>query len=103
VTGQVRCCFNATAQAATGACFHQRHETLTGLFWLIPLSVTIHRVNDREYDTDIDRIGRVGGRKWVPREGRNEFMQPTSWNSARAALVIGVITVIGIVAVLIFF
>ena len=38
----------------------------------------------------------------VPREGRNEFMQPTYWNSGRAALLIGVLVVLGVVAYFVF-
>ena len=30
-----------------------------------------------EYDTDIDRVLRTGGRRFVAREGRNEFLRPT--------------------------
>ena len=59
-------------------------------------------MNDREFDPTF-RTDRVRARQWVPREGRTEFMQPTSWNSARAAVVIGVITVIGIVLVFVVF
>jgi hypothetical protein len=58
-------------------------------------------VNDREFDPT-NRTDRVRGRQWVPREGRNEFMQSTSWNSATAAIVIGVITVIGVALIYIF-
>ena len=30
-----------------------------------------------EFDTDIDRVLRTGGRRFVAREGRNEFLRPT--------------------------
>ncbi|MEO5840056.1 MAG: hypothetical protein ABIQ73_06735 [Acidimicrobiales bacterium] len=60
-------------------------------------------MSNREFDMKFDRSTRVGGRRFVEGEGRNEFMQPTSWNSARAALVIGILAVLGVVALLIFF
>jgi hypothetical protein len=56
-------------------------------------------VGHREFDTDLDRMGRVGGRRFVAREGRNEFMRPTYWNGTRAGLVKGVIAFIGVVAI----
>ncbi|MEO8696370.1 MAG: hypothetical protein ABI658_22835 [Acidimicrobiales bacterium] len=60
-------------------------------------------MSNREFDTNFDRSTRVGGRRFVPREGASEFMQPTAWNSARAAMVIGVIAVLGLIALLVFF
>ena len=31
----------------------------------------------REFDSDLDRVGRVGGRRFVAPEGRNQFLDPT--------------------------
>ena len=63
-----------------------------------PHIATVHLMSNREFDSDFDRTSRVGGRRWVAPEGRNEFMQPTSWNSSRAALVIAAIVAILVVA-----
>ena len=30
-----------------------------------------------EFDSDLDRVGRVGGRRFVAPEGRSQFLHPT--------------------------
>jgi hypothetical protein len=39
-------------------------------------------VNNREFDSDIDRTLRVGGRRFVAPEGRGEFLRPTYGSDA---------------------
>ena len=56
---------------------------------------------DREFDPG-SHTDRVKGRRFVPREGRNEFMQPTSWNNGWSAIVIGLIFVVAVVALVIY-
>ena len=39
-------------------------------------------MNNREFDSDIDRTLRVGGRRFVAPEGREEFLRPTYGSDA---------------------
>ena len=57
---------------------------------------------DREFDPKA-KTERVKGRRFVQREGRNEFMQPTTWNNGwLPAIVIGGIFILGIAALIIY-
>ena len=48
---------------------------------------------------DFDRTTRVGGRRFAPREGRNEFIRPTYWNGTRSGLLKGVLAFFGLLAI----
>ena len=67
---------------------------------------TVYRMTERETDREFDPWGHTGpvkGRRFVPREGRNEFMQPTWWNNGwLPATVIGGIFFLGVVALIIY-
>ena len=56
-------------------------------------------MSNPEFDTDFDRTTRVGGRRFAPREGRNEFMRPTYWNGSRSGLLKGGLAFIGLLAI----
>ena len=65
-------------------------------------------MGDREFDP-FNKAGAGGnpprGRFWVPREARNEYMQPTSWNgvSFKSALIVVAVFVAIVVGVFVIF
>ena len=64
--------------------------------------------SDREFDP-LNKAGQGGnpprGRFWAPREARNEYMQPTSWNgvSFRSTLVVITVFVVILVGIYLIF